>query len=68
MELVPSYGRDYKTAKEVKTAWEEGKDFTIAATGQQINKADAANYGVPGGQVLIRYKGLTNLTAIKVKK
>lgn len=26
-ELSPAYGRDYKSAKEVKQAWAEGQDF-----------------------------------------
>lgn len=26
-ELAPAYGRDYRTAKDVKAAWSEGKDF-----------------------------------------
>ena len=30
MILIPAYGRDYKTAAEVKKDWEAGKDFMIA--------------------------------------
>jgi len=26
-ELTPAYGADYRTSKEVKQAWAEGKDF-----------------------------------------
>ena len=44
--LVPAYGRDYKSAKEVKADWDAGKDFQIANAfspddGKYINKADA---------------------------
>jgi hypothetical protein len=46
LTCVPSYGRDYKSVKEVKQAWAEGKDFTINDMssrwdGKQINKQDA---------------------------
>ncbi len=46
LTCTPSYGRDYKTAKEVKEAWAAGKDFTIndmssRDDGRQINKQDA---------------------------
>lgn len=59
--LVPSYGRDYKTQKEVQTAWDENKDFTVYQIGNrydgsQINKEDA---GVQGGSFSIRYKKKT---------
>lgn len=41
--LVPAYGRDYKTGKAVKEAFEAGKDFlTTAITDgdQLINRED----------------------------
>lgn len=27
--LIPAYGRDYKSSKEVKADWEAGKDFVM---------------------------------------
>lgn len=68
--LVPSYGRDYKNGKEVQAAWDEGKDFTISSIGhphdgRQINKQDAER---EGGTYNIRYKKLTQIKVIKVKK
>lgn len=68
--LVPSYGRDYKSAKEVQAAWDAGKDFTIQSIGhpddgRQINKGDAER---EGGTFNIRYKGLQNIKVIKVAK
>lgn len=30
MILIPAYGRDYKTAADVRKDWEAGKDFLIA--------------------------------------
>jgi hypothetical protein len=51
LTCIPSYGRDYKSPKEVKAAWAEGKDFTIndlssPDDGRQINKQDADTAGV----------------------
>jgi len=68
LTCVPSYGRDYKSQKEVKEAWEAGKDFTIndmssTDDGRQINKQDAS----PGMTLNIRYKKLTQICVIKVK-
>ena len=70
MELTPAYGRDYKSAKEVKEAWEAGKDFVInditsPNDGSYINKEDASKAGMKS--VLIRYKKLTQITNVKVK-
>lgn len=68
LTLVPSYGRDYKSKKEVQSAWDAGQDFTIndmfsADNGRQINKEDAKQ-----GQTLnIRYKNLTQVHVIKIK-
>lgn len=66
--LVPSYGRDYKSGKEVQAAWDAGADFTIndmshPDDGRQINKDDAK----PGQSYNIRYKKLTQIKVIKVK-
>jgi hypothetical protein len=65
LTLIPAYGRDYKTAAAVKTAWAEGKDFQIATCGpddgRMINVADSRK-----GDVLnIRSKGLTQICQIK---
>jgi hypothetical protein len=66
--LVPAYGRDYKSGKEVQADWDAGKDFQIADAfspddGKYINKADAR----PGQSFNIRYKKLTQIKVIKVK-
>lgn len=76
LTLVPAYGRDYKTAKEVKEAWSSNKDFLIcdisagADDGRYINLADATDVrcGVEVSAVKIRYKKLTQLVIIKVGK
>jgi hypothetical protein len=66
--VVPAYGRDYKSQKEVKAAWAEGKDFRITDmshpnNGAYINKDDA---GAKGLTLNIRYKALTLVCVIKV--
>lgn len=68
--LVPAYGRDYKTAKEVKAAWEAGKDFRVAdffdpQDGKLANLQSAKEAGWK--TVNIRYKKLTQVASIKVK-
>lgn len=66
--LVPAYGRDYKSAKEVKADWDDGKDFQIC----DFHNVDDGRYcnkksGFDAGTVLnIRYKRLTQITPIKV--
>lgn len=70
LTCVPSYGRDYKTAKEVKEAWAASKDFNImdmssAHDGRQINKQDADASGMT---VNIRFKGMTKMVVIKPSK
>ena len=68
LTVTPAYGRDYKTQKEVKAAWEAGKDFVIQDMmspdcGRYINKADA-----PKGSTLnIRSSRNTKVLPIKVK-
>ena len=68
LTLVPSYGRDYKSGKEVQEAWDAGKDFQINQfmspdDGRYINKQDAK----PGTTLNIRYKKNTQVKVIKVK-
>jgi hypothetical protein len=67
MTLTPAYGRDYKSAKEVKADWNANKDFVIADivggnAGRMINKQQA-----PAGTYNIRYKKLTQVCVITVK-
>lgn len=68
--LVPAYGADYKSGKAVQEAWDAGKDFQIQSFGHKddgryINKQDAEK---EGGTFNIRYKKLTQIKVIKVKK
>ena len=63
-ELSPAYGRDYKTAKEVKAAFEAGKDFVgdYNHAWRYVNKANFR----PGDTVNLRYKKLRSVTPHKV--
>jgi hypothetical protein len=65
MTLVPAYGRDYKTAKEVKEAWEQGKDFEVAdmftTGGRYCNKQDIGK----GNGAQVRFCGMRKVTIVK---
>lgn len=69
MTLTPAYGRDYKSKAAVQADFDAGKDFQIASigpdSGRYVNKAQLVEAGV--GEVMIRYKRLTMVTAVKVK-
>lgn len=60
--LVPAYGRDYKSKKEVMAAWLAGKDFRVEPQGCYINLSDAQ----VGMQLEIHYKKLQSLTLFRV--
>ena len=63
ISAVPAYGRDYKSQKEVRAAWNEGHDFLIQDMRHSgyINKDDK-----PAHVVLnIRFKKLQNICVIK---
>jgi len=68
--LYGAYGRDYKSAKEVKEAFEADKDFVIADfvhpdCGRYINRPQLLEGGIR--EVRIRYKRLTKVCLVKVK-
>ena len=63
-ELTPAYGRDYKTGKEVKAAFDAGKDFQgdYSMGFRLVNKPQ-----IPAGStVLLRYKGNRSVVSHKV--
>ena len=71
LTLTPAYGRDYKSKKAVVQDWEDGKDFIIADMfnpydGKAFNKQSALDSGER--TVNIRYKKLTQIAVIKVRK
>tara|TARA_B100001996_G_scaffold359016_1_gene323964 strand:- start:29 stop:289 length:261 start_codon:yes stop_codon:yes gene_type:complete len=71
LEVVPAYGRDYKSQAEVKADWEANMDFKIVASytetlappmfeyGRYINKQDADRE--LNMRVLVRYAKLAEL-------
>jgi hypothetical protein len=66
LSVEPAYGRDYKTQKEVKEAWNQGKDFMINSIfspdyGRYVNKEDAPKKSY----VNIRFKKGAGLVVIK---
>lgn len=63
-ELVPAYGRDYKTKAEVVAAWESGKDFEgdYQLGFKLVNKQDIPKPCT----VNLRYKRNMNVAVVKV--
>lgn len=64
LELVPAYGRDYKSAKDVKADFLAGKDFALpfAFGGRYCSVRDFAK----GQAVLLRFAKLTKVAPCKV--
>ena len=65
LEVVPAYGRDYKSQKEVKTDWENNMDFQIVSVqeyGRYINKQDADR--TPDQSIIVRYAKLQKVMAL----
>jgi len=62
--LTPAYGRDYKTAKAVRSDWNIGKDFIISDIHSRWDGKPANNTDMRGEQVMIRFNGLRKVTVI----
>jgi len=65
LEVVPAYGRDYKSQKEVLADWENNLDFQIVSVqeyGRYINKQDADRE--PDLNILVRYAKLQKVMAL----
>ena len=63
LTVTPAYGRDYKSAKSVRAAWDSLKDFRIAnpVNASYINKLDAKRFGV---KVYVRYDSLRKIVGV----
>jgi hypothetical protein len=65
LQLVPAYGRDYKTKSAVLADWLEEKDFTIAEYGHPYDtKPCNRQQTTDREQVWIRYDRLTKNTRV----
>lgn len=60
-EVIPAYGRDYRSAAAAKADWTAGKDFQMASTGQYTSIRDQA----VGTTILLRYQALRNVATFK---
>lgn len=70
MNLIPAYGRDYKSIAAVRAAWLNGDDFQIADissrfNGKYVSSADV----IPASEfpLTVRYAKLTKVTTIPFK-
>lgn len=67
---IPAYGADYKSAGQVKTAWEDGKDFLIQSYGfpeTYFNSQDASELRKRGvNAVNIRFNNKRDTCVIKI--
>lgn len=60
--VVPAYGRDYKSAEEVREAWLDGYDFQINDISSEWNGSYLSVRD--GFSVTVRYHGLERVTNI----
>lgn len=55
INLVPAYGRDYKSPEAVLSAWNAGHDFLIADISSQYNNKYTSKRDWPDHAVRIRF-------------
>lgn len=53
LEVVPAYGRDYRSAGAAKADWKRGVDFLETVTNRYMSKRDVERD--PSLHVIIRY-------------
>ena len=66
LTLVPAYGRDYKSQKEVREAFKGGSDFQIAGYGPHDGQYVSFSELSKGDTAMIRYAKLTKVVSIRV--
>jgi hypothetical protein len=64
IEVTPSYGRDYTSAKAARADWWAGKDFTIASFGPDMGRQVSCRDGLQGAKILIRFAKLRKVAAL----
>lgn len=62
--VVPAYGKEYTSDREVQEAWESGEDFQIAGSRAYLNIEDAQGTGIRW--VNIRYDNNRKVHVIKL--
>lgn len=70
--LVPAYGRDYKSKKEVLADWDANKDFALVSfngpAGRYVNKQQLADLKAAGITHLhFRYRRLEQVAVVEIK-
>ena len=65
LELLPAYGRDYKSAKEVKADFLANKDFRIADITYSRPLCSISDFS-HGVTVLLRYRQERMVTSVRV--
>lgn len=71
-DLLPAYGRDYKTAKEAKESFNRGDDWIISSmfhpnSGSYINITDIINAGGKGKTFILRFSNKRKIASVRVK-
>ena len=66
--LTPSYGRDYKSAKEAKESFLGGKDWIVASISNPYCGRQCSILDLKGFRVELRYKKLTKVAIVTVKQ
>lgn len=64
--VVPAYGRDYKSAAEVRNDYEDGKDFTVQDIscpwdGAKVSIRECEDMGI---RLRVRYNRLTEVVVL----
>lgn len=66
MNVIPAYGRDYKSKKAVEADWAAGKDFLIQDISSRWDGKPMNKDSVPAGTVVsVRYNKLRNVCFVK---
>jgi hypothetical protein len=66
LDLVPAYGRDYKSREALLADWRAGKDFR-EPDGRHVNSQDVDLVKAEGYKYLnVRYKCLQEVCVIKL--
>jgi len=69
LNVVPAYGRDYRSKKEIEASLDKEEDFQIQDVGSRdngryVNKQQLVGKGYT---LYVRYKKLANVAVIKIK-